>query len=323
MKQQILIIGAGAVGQVYAYHFAQAGHQVHLLLKEKYIPEAQQGFVLYDLKQDKSRQQAIDFKNFTCHSTWTSVAQQPIDQVWLCMSSVALAQLDFAAMKQAIGQATVVVLQPDPSDVERVQQALGAEQVVAGMINMISYYAPLAGEKVPKEGVAFWIPPIVPMPVDGAKSRLEGVLMLLKSANIAATGQANFAAKNAHNSSFLMVFLAALELSDWQFDILASHKNLLKTMLQAQHEVFAALSAEYGTQAAYGLTVIKSWMIPVILKVARHIAPLNMEVYMQAHFLKVREQTLVLLQAYQQRAQQHQLPHEALSGLITRLIEKD
>lgn len=41
MKQQILIIGAGAVGQVYAYHFAQAGHQVHLLLKEKYIPEAQ------------------------------------------------------------------------------------------------------------------------------------------------------------------------------------------------------------------------------------------------------------------------------------------
>jgi ketopantoate reductase len=63
MKQQILIIGAGAVGQVYAYHFAQAGHQVHLLLKEKYIPEAQQGFVLYDLKQDKSRQQAIDWGN--------------------------------------------------------------------------------------------------------------------------------------------------------------------------------------------------------------------------------------------------------------------
>jgi hypothetical protein len=63
-------------------------------------------------------------------------------------------------------------------------------------------------------------------------------------------------------------------------------------------------------------------MMPMILNVAQHIAPLNMEVYMKAHFLKVREQTLMLLQAYEQRAQQHQVSHEALSGLIQQLYVK-
>ena len=43
MKEHILIIGAGAVGQVYAYHLAQAGYHIHFLLKEKYLEEAQQG----------------------------------------------------------------------------------------------------------------------------------------------------------------------------------------------------------------------------------------------------------------------------------------
>ena len=322
MKKSILIVGAGAVGQVYAYHLAKAGYQVHLLLREKYIAEAKQGFTLYHLNQDKKRQQPISFNDFMCHSNWDSVAQQTIDQVWLCVSSTALAHVDLLAMKAAIKQATVMVLQPDPADVQRVKQVFDSAQVVAGMINMISYYAPLAGESVPKEGVAFWILPVVPMPVEGAPQALAEVLAVLKSAKIPAVAQENFAAKNVHASSFLMVFLAVLELSDWQFKQLSANKSLLKTMINAQQEVFSALQAEYGTKPNIALTCLKTWMMPMILKVAQHIAPLNMEVYMKAHFLKVREQTLMLLQAYEQRAQQHQVSHEALSGLIKQLYVK-
>ncbi|MBK8327071.1 MAG: hypothetical protein IPL02_08690 [Moraxellaceae bacterium] len=131
------------------------------------------------------------------------------------------------------------------------------------MINMISYYAPLVGEVVPKEGVAFWIPPIVPMPVEGQHQALTDVLAVLKDAKIPAIAQANFAAKNVHASSFLMVFLAVLELSDWQFKVLAHNKTQLKRMLQAQKEVFSALSAEYGTQPSYALRCLKAWMMPI------------------------------------------------------------
>ena len=322
MKKSILIVGAGAVGQVYAYHFAKAGYQVHLLLKEKYIAEAKQGFTLYHLNQDKKRQQPISFNDFVCHSNWNSVAQHAIDQVWLCVSSNALVHVDLLAMKAAIKQAMVMVLQPDPADVQRVKQVFDSTQVVAGMINMISYYAPLVGEVVPKEGVAFWIPPIVPMPVEGQHQALIDVLAVLKDAQIPAMAQANFAAKNVHASSFLMVFLAVLELNNWHFKVLAHNKTQLKRMLQAQKEVFSALSAEYGTQPSYALRCLKAWMMPSILKIAQHIAPLDMEIYMEAHFTKVRAQTLMLLQAYEQRALQHQVSHEALSGLIKQLQAK-
>ncbi|MBL0230251.1 MAG: hypothetical protein IPP76_05420 [Moraxellaceae bacterium] len=322
MKKSILIVGAGAVGQVYAYHFAKAGYQVHLLLKEKYIAEAKQGFTLYHLNQDKKRQHPISFNDFICHSNWDSVAQHTIDQVWLCVSSTALVHVDLLAMKAAIKQATVMVLQPDPADVQRVKQVFDSTQVVAGMINMISYYAPLVGEVVPKEGVAFWIPPIVPMPVEGQHQALTDVLAVLKDAQIPAMAQANFAAKNVHASSFLMVFLAVLELNNWHFKVLAHNKTQLKRMLQAQKEVFSALSAEYGTQPSYALRCLKAWMMPSILKIAQHIAPLDMEIYMEAHFTKVRAQTLMLLQAYEQRALQHQVSHEALSGLIKQLQAK-
>jgi 2-dehydropantoate 2-reductase len=160
------------------------------------------------------------------------------------------------------------------------------------------------------------------MPVEGQHQALTDVLAVLKSSKIPAVAQENFAAKNVHASSFLMVFLAVLELSDWQFKRLSANKVLLKTMINAQQEVFAALHAEYGTKPNFALTCLKTWMMPIILNVAQHIAPLNMEVYMKAHFLKVREQTLMLLQAYEQRAQQHQVSHEALSGLIKQLQAK-
>lgn len=45
MKQSILIVGAGAVGLVYAYYFARAGHDVHLFVKGEYIAEAEQGVI--------------------------------------------------------------------------------------------------------------------------------------------------------------------------------------------------------------------------------------------------------------------------------------
>ncbi|HMY28892.1 MAG TPA: hypothetical protein PK211_07925, partial [Agitococcus sp.] len=59
--------------------------------------------------------------------------------------------------------------------------------------------------------------------------------------------------------------------------------------------------------------------LPVILKLARHVAPLDMETYLQAHFMKVRSQTLLLLEAYIQRANKSGIAVPHLQGLLMRL----
>lgn len=318
-KQSILIVGAGAVGQVYAQQFARAGHDVHLFLKEKYIAEAEQGFTLYHLNTDKKRVKPITFKNFHCHSDWSTVAERQWQQVWLCMSSTGFAQMDLQPMVQAVGDATFVVLQPGPDDIQRMKDSVGAERVVSGMINMISYHTPLATETVAKEGIAYWLPPLIPMPIEGDHARAEVVIETLTQAKIPASYQAGYAAKGMHGNAFLMVFLAALEISHWQYKSLASNKALLKMMIEAQHEAFAALSQHYAIPAPFALKCVKSWMIPPLLTASRHIAPLDMETYLQAHFSKVRSQTVALLQLFIERAQQYQLKHEALSTLTAQL----
>jgi 2-dehydropantoate 2-reductase len=304
---------------VYAYYFARAGHDVHLFVKEKYLAEAEQGFTLYDLNQDKKRQHPIQFKNFHCHSDWSSVATQQWQQVWLCMSSTALAQTDLQPMLQAIGEATVVVLQPGPDDIQHVKAVAGDDRVVAGMINMISYHAPLATEVLAQEGTAFWLPPLIPMPIDGERERADNVIQLLKQAKIPASYQQGFAEKGIHSTAFLMVFLAALEINHWQFNALGQNKAILKTMIDAQQEAFAALSQHYGTKPAFALTCTKTWMLPSILFASRYVAPLDMETYLEAHFSKVRPQTMALLKLYIERAKHYQLKHETLSGMVAQL----
>jgi 2-dehydropantoate 2-reductase len=318
-KQSILIVGAGAVGQVYAQQFARAGHDVHLFLKEKYVAEAQQGFTLYHLNEDKKRIKPITFKNFHCHSDWSTVAERQWHQIWLCMSSTGFAQMDLQPLVQAVGDATIVVLQPGPDDIQRVKDTVGAERVVSGMINMISYHTPLATETVAKEGIAFWIPPLIPMPVEGDHARAEVVIETLKQSKIPASYQAGYAAKGIHGNAFLMVFLAALEINNWQYKSLAANKADLKMMIDAQQEAFAALSQHYGTSAPYALTCVKSWMISPLMTASRYIAPLDMETYMQAHFSKVRSQTVAILQLFIDRAQQYQLKHESLSALVAQM----
>lgn len=319
MKQSILIVGAGAVGQVYAYYFARAGHDVHLFVKEKYLAEAEQGFTLYDLNQDKKRQHPTQFKNFHCHSDWSTVAQQPWQQVWLCVSSTALAQMDLQPMLQAIGDATVVVLQPGPDDIQHVKAVAGDERVVSGMINMISYHAPLATEVLAQEGTAFWLPPLIPMPIDGERQRADDVIQLLKQSKIPASYQQGFAERGIHSTAFLMVFLAALEINHWKYKALGQNKAILKTMIEAQQEAFAAISQHYGTKPALALTCVKTWMLPSILFASRYVAPLDMETYLEAHFSKVRPQTMALLNLYIERAKQYQLKHEALVGLVAQM----
>ena len=60
---KILIVGAGAVGQVYARHLHASGAEITFLVKEKHRAETQQGFKLYWLNQQKGRE-PFHFKTF-------------------------------------------------------------------------------------------------------------------------------------------------------------------------------------------------------------------------------------------------------------------
>ena len=46
---RVLLVGAGAVGQVFGKYLQAAGCELSFLVKEKYADEARHGFTLYEL----------------------------------------------------------------------------------------------------------------------------------------------------------------------------------------------------------------------------------------------------------------------------------
>ena len=54
-QQRVLIVGAGAVGQVYGWYLSRGGAEVSFYVKEKYLEDARAGFALYPLNTRRTR----------------------------------------------------------------------------------------------------------------------------------------------------------------------------------------------------------------------------------------------------------------------------
>ena len=59
---KVLIIGAGAVGQVYGRHLALGGAEVSFYVKDKYADYARKGFTFYTLSKKNARKNPKYFK---------------------------------------------------------------------------------------------------------------------------------------------------------------------------------------------------------------------------------------------------------------------
>src|SRR4051812_41531139 len=139
-----LVVGAGAVGQAYAYHLARGGAEVSFLVKPAHAAELAGPLTLYPLNRPRrQRTRPVSFHRFQVLTGFDAVAAQPWDQVYLTISSTALRAGDwFSRLAPALGQAPLVLLRPGPDDRRFVTERMPEEQIVQGVITLISYRAP-------------------------------------------------------------------------------------------------------------------------------------------------------------------------------------
>ncbi len=182
-----LLVGAGAVGQVYGYHLQRGGADVAFLVKPKHAEATRRGFVLYPLKKKRVRE-PVHFTGFDVLTDVAEVGEQSWDCVILCVSSTALRAGDWLAeLAAVIGDATLVTLQPGPDDYAFVTERVPAERVVAGLIGLCSYAAPLPGEDVPEPGTAYWMPGFMRCPMSGPPERVKPIARALRRGGHTAT----------------------------------------------------------------------------------------------------------------------------------------
>ena len=290
----ILVVGAGAVGQVYGRHLQLGGAKVSFLVRPKHAGEHDDGFMMYPLRT-KGAYDRVVFRPDAVLTSLDEVQGQVWDQIWICVASTALVRPWVDEICAATGDATLVFFAAGMGVVDRLK--LPAERCVFGLISMMSYVAPLEGETVTEPGVAYWFPPLSPTSFAGADARRDAVVRALKLGQCPAAPHENVRKQGAFGSALLIPHIIALEGAGWSYDRFVRERWLADSIASTR-EAMAAASSHLGTRPPFAMSLIGAWTVRIILVVLRAIAPLDVAKFFKLHFTKVRDQSQMQMAEY-------------------------
>jgi 2-dehydropantoate 2-reductase len=304
----VLIVGAGAIGQVFGFHLAQGGARVSYLVRKSHALPSSRAFHLDRLRRwGRPRTDA-----FRPHRFFTSLDELRAEQwaqVWLCVPSPSLETDWVTSLVAATGDATLVFLPAGLEVVDRL--APPKERTVVGLISLMSRSSGL--------GVSYWLPPMVTLVLEGPEQRRAAAVKLLRRGGCAAvSGDARRA--GAFGSAVLIPHVVALEAAGWSYRALAQGPWLTDS-LAATREASAVAAAQLGTRQPLGPRLLRPWVLRLALWLARWAVPFSLEEFFQAHFTKVRRQSEAQLREYIALGKRAGQPTPAIERLVHQVFE--
>lgn len=322
--RRVLVVGAGAVGQIYGDHLARGGAEVTFYVRERYREETARGFSLVRLGA-LGRRAARRFEGFAVVSNVAEVAAHRFDQVYLAIPSTGLAQPWLGELIAAIGEATLVNLTPSAGDREQILAAgLAAAQLVDGFISIVSYHAPLPGEAAAPgapaepEGMTVWYPPGSPNLFSGAADddrRAAEAVAALRAGGLPAKLVDDVPKRSAFMSSAFMAFLLALEAAGWSLARL--RREGLDAAVAGARESMAVMAKAYGAPPLGVRMILRAPMLRLVLRLAPRFVPFPLEPYLKYHFTKVGAQTRHIMGVTIQRGREAGLPVAEMERLLS------
>ena len=316
---EVLVVGAGAVGQVYGHHLARGGANVTFYVRERYRAEAARGAALTYLRSRKRRQVHAPRPTAVVCSA-EEVAARRFDQVYLAIPSTGLARPWLDALVSAVGDAVLVCLTPSPGDRELLLAAGAAPQrLVSGLISIVAYQAPLVGQPDDgPEGTTVWYPPGSPCLFSGPAEARDAVIAALRAGKLPAGAHADVPAKGAFLSSTFMAILLALESCGWSLRELARPASLEAACAGARQAI--AITAQSFGRAPLGVRLaVRPLPLRIVLRVAPHVVPFPLEPYLRIHFTKVGAQTRHIVRRTIERGRAAGLQVSALEALLAKV----
>ena len=312
---RILLVGAGAVGQVYGQALQRGGAHVSFLVRAKYKAEVEAGLRLYRIAGKRGRE-AESFTPDGVYGHFSELADERFDQVWLCVSTPA-AQSGIADETCDLGQlirhlhgATLVVLQAGPQVATLVNALVPARQRCDGGIAMVSYQAPLVPDEVPEPGVAYWTP--TPSPFEGADD--AAIVALLRAGGCPAKIAPGTRAMMSFGSATLMPTMVALEGAGWKVSGLR-RGPWARLATEAAREARQVVATRLAAKPPGAIDLLGPLGLKGLSFVAPVAAPFDLDVYLRYHFSKVHDQTRLLIAHYVSEGESLGLPTTELRQL--------
>lgn len=320
---KVLMVGCGAVGQVFGLCLQQAGVELGFYARPGSADELKQalehgGLPLFQASHLRRRDPiAHRLDNYQVVTDVVGSRRFKPDQIWFSTPSPVYYSEWFRQFLLQVPSERVVCFAPEGRRPEFIPQGGSEDRLVFGGITFISWQGgPERGGGRP-EGVNFWLPPLVEIPLAGADEACREVGEVLKKAGFrVAVKNRDFSKSQASMTGVMQALVAGLELSGWSFGAFR-RSPWLKTAARGSQE--AALSQLPG-DSILTRTLLRILSSPTVVFVGTFLlpllAPFDLQKYLKFHYTKTREQTLTLLEVFARDGSRRGLPVENIRHLL-------
>ena len=277
---RVVVVGAGAVGQVYAHHLIRGGAEVAFRVRR---PDAvRRPFVLHDLNRGVTERYDAEVLG-----TDDEVRAFRPDVALLTVPSDALRGDWLAPFLAALGPAGVVSLEPGVDETAAILAARPDVRLAQGIISLIAYQAPLPGEtRFTEPGIAVWYPWATPCPFCGPGA--EAFAAVLSAGGMRTAVRADLVGDSAYGSIAFATWIATLRAASWKLARFSTTGHLGKA---AQRDAVAIVARRIGRAAPWWMAMLGPTTVRLALRLGERLLPLPLETYLQVHFTKVGAQS--------------------------------
>jgi hypothetical protein len=324
---KVLIVGCGAVGQVFGFYLQKAGVELGFYARPGSADRLKQaleggGMPLFQTSYFRKRNPIVHrLENYQVVTDVAESQKFKPDQIWFTTPSPVYYSAWFREFLQQVPSERVVCFAPEGGRSEFFPESGDEDRLVFGGITFISWQGDLNGGGGRPDGVNFWMPPLLGIPLVGTDNACRQVMDLLKNAGLrAAVQKPNFRQSLASVTAVMLAFVAGLELAGWSFRAFRKSPWLKRAAGASREGVLSQLSkAGLVTRALLG-ALCSSTGFRLITFLLPALFPFDLEKYLQFHYLKTRDQTLTLLDVFAQDGKRRGLPVENIQFLLQGLV---
>lgn len=279
---RVLIVGAGAVGQVYGAALHRAGWTVHYLVKPAHLAKWPDGFTLHTLTLFR----AVEPFRWAPAGLWTEPDAVEVDLTLWTVPTPVLHTPWLPRFLEAQGDVPAVLLQPGLDELARVRALRPGMRLTQGLIALIAYAPPLPGATGgPRDGTAVWVPFGLRCPLAGPDA--GALARALSAGGLPASEARDLRSASAFGSAANSALVASLEAVGWRFDEVP-----LSATSEAIGQALAVTEAALGMRRPLALRAAGPTALGLLRWAARRrVLPLDLETYLRVHFVKVGAQT--------------------------------
>jgi 2-dehydropantoate 2-reductase len=313
----ILIIGAGALGQVYGTHLAQGGHDVSFLVKPGQRANKTASIEVHQLRRFGSPHS----RPMVPRAIYTDIGDTQRlawDAVWICVPSDKFDETWFKAASSAFQAATIVSISQDIQDKARLLRYWPQSSIVQITPAVFAYQPPLAREAAPS-GIAYWIPPGARQIVSGPLARAASLAAALTAGGMKAKAIPAEKYRGDTRAAMLEPLVLGLELADWSWPRFARDTRLAAA---AAREAANITNALHGAKPPSAIATS-----PVVARIAWRfialLAPFDFTLFLRQHYTKIAGQSRNVLEHWIEEGDSRHYPTSRLQELYARLNHEE